>query len=345
MTDHVLYRSERVCQYDEEVLNRPPTGVRLQGPKATLHNPLQYKTPAIISSIAAAVYAQTVAVLGSSHTRDIIHAFATGTYLRLPILALHSFARSVPILSEKTAPDSILLCLAMYLIEQRPSPNPSTETPAYMSIKQMIGLLEASGSRTLKFLQARILVMVYELGHGLLSAASISLGACTRAARLMVGLRELGIESSRTELGTYELDEKRRVWWGLFTLDRFINGSIGDAIFGLPNPKLTDKLPYSDRIWMDLDSECCETSLSGLSGPSLDAPFDADFGQFGRECQIAHLAGRVFEHVFGDPAGDKCFQDDEAEQLERTLWAFLPLLDHADLEFGVFCGALAIACR
>lgn len=323
----------------------PPPGGRPQELNGILHGALQYEAPAIIDPIGAAVYAQTVAVLGFSHTRDIIHAFSTGIYLRFPILAPHSFARSVPILSERTAPDSTLLCFAMYLIEQRPSTIPSTETPVYMIIKQMIGLLEANGSRTLKFLQAKMLVMVYELGHGLLSAASISLGACTRAARLMEGLRELGSVSSRTELGTYELDERRRVWWGLFTLDRFINGSIGDAMFGLPNPKLTDNLPYSDHIWMHLDSENCNTSPSGLSGPFLDAPFDANFGQFGRECQIGHLAGRVFEHVFGHPAGDKDFQTDEAAQLERTLWAFLPLLDRADLEFGNFCSALAIACR
>lgn len=131
---------------------------------------------------------------------------------------------------------------------------------------------------------------------------------------------------------------------GAFTLDRFINGSVGDAMFGLQNPKLTDNLPYSDRIWMDLDSENCDTSPSPLIGPLLDAPFDANFGQFGRECQIAHLAGRVFQHVFGDPAGDQSFQTDEAAQLERTLWAFLPLLDRAELEFGRFCSALAITC-
>lgn len=182
-----------------------------------MHSALQYEVPTTINSIDAVVYAQTIAVVGFSNPRDIIHAFSTGTYLRLPILALHSFARSVPVLSERTAPDSTLLCLAMYLIEQRPASIPSTERTAYIVIKQLTGLLEANGSRTLKFLQARILVMVYELGHGLLSAASVSLGACTRAARLLEGLRELGSVPSETELGTHKLDERRRVWWGFYT--------------------------------------------------------------------------------------------------------------------------------
>jgi hypothetical protein len=185
--------------------------------------------------------------------------------------------------------------------------------------------------------------MMYEFGHGLLATASSSLGACTCAARSM-GLRDLRITRTNTKHSANELEERIRVWWGLFTLDRIINSIVGDAMFGLPNPKPTDILPYSDLVWMEQDLENCKTSPNGISATCLDSPFHAGFGQFGRECQIAHLAGRVFQHVFDDPAGNKVFETDEAAQLKRTIWAFLPLLDHAELEIGRSYAALSIAC-
>lgn len=46
-----------------------------------------------------------------------------------------------------------------------------------------------------------------------------------------------------------------------------------------------------------------------------------------------------------DPAEDLAFQADEAAQLERTMMAYLPLLGHRELEFGIYCAALSICGR
>lgn len=293
--------------------------------------------------MSAVVYSQAITVLETPYTQAMTSAFASGTYLRFPIIALHSLVEAVPRLSEHTDPDITLLFLAMHLIEQQvPQSRSIDQTPGYVVIKQMIGLLETTSHHGLKALQARILVLLFELGHGVVVAASVSLGACTRTARAM-GMRDLGLISRLSSQTTHELEESRRVWWGLFTLDRIINGYMGDAMFGMPDPKSTDHLPYADRVWVE------ESARAGAStdvvAPYLDSPFDESFGQFGRECQIAHLAGRVFRHVYDVSVGDQAFQADEAAQLEQTLWAFLPLLDRAELEFGRFCAALAMACK
>jgi hypothetical protein len=50
----------------------------------------------------------------------------------------------------------------------------------------------------------------------------------------------------------------------------------------------------------------------------------------------------VVRHVY-DPAGDTVFRESEAEQTEKTLLHFLPLLKGAELSYGVYCASLA-AC-
>jgi hypothetical protein len=57
-----------------------------------------------------------------------------------------------------------------------------------------------------------------------------------------------------------------------------------------------------------------------------------------------YLAGRTLRHIF-DPAEDEAFQTAEAEQIERTLLSYLPLLEKRDLKFGRYCASLAICCR
>lgn len=67
-------------------------------------------------------------------------------------------------------------------------------------------------------------------------------------------------------------------------------------------------------------------------------------GSFARECQVAHLAGRVIQHVY-KPLADTAFQQNEAIQLEKTLLSFLPILIREELHFSTYCGALAICIR
>ena len=67
-------------------------------------------------------------------------------------------------------------------------------------------------------------------------------------------------------------------------------------------------------------------------------------GQYGRECQVGHLAGRVLCHVL-DPTADQSFHAEESRQLERTLRAFMPLLIQEEAECGNYCAAIGICSR
>ena len=53
---------------------------------------------------------------------------------------------------------------------------------------------------------------------------------------------------------------------------------------------------------------------------TLSSAASLEMGHLARFAQAAHLVGRVYRHI-SEPAGDQSFQDEEREQLRRTLLA------------------------
>lgn len=117
-------------------------------------------------------------------------------------------------------PDVALLLLALKLITTLPLPHlPNPRTALYHTVKHFY--LEVESSLSLLVLQAGILVALYELGHGIYPAAFLSIGKCGRYAHA------LGIDTSRTVPATrvltlVEVEERRRVWWAIVILDRYV---------------------------------------------------------------------------------------------------------------------------
>lgn len=173
-------------------------------------------------------------------------------------------------------PDVVLLLLALKLITTfLPAGSRSPRTALYNSTKQFY--LKVEGSFSILVLQAGILVALYELGHGIYPAAFLSIGTCARYAHA------LGINVSRTVptrrvLTLVEVEERRRVWWAIVILDRFVAvpGYCGSFIldtnnkksfvsigcpgrpFATADPKLDDFLPADDAAW---DQGVCQLVL------------------------------------------------------------------------------------
>jgi hypothetical protein len=64
-----------------------------------------------------------------------------------------------------------------------------------------------------------LLIALYEVGHGIYPAASISMASCARAARNL-GLHK--IRSKPLSESEDEIEEKRRTWWAIHNLDRYV---------------------------------------------------------------------------------------------------------------------------
>lgn len=301
--------------------------------------------------------------------RDVADAYFESVALRVPIVSKRKFYDRFPMdLTLNTPADFALLCLCMHLIQHPPGAQAgSMQSPLYINVKSMISLLEATCFQSLEFVQCRLIVAFYEMGHGIYPAASISLGACARLAR---GIR---LHKDRNELpekepARLEAEEKRRVWWAIVNLDRyvgffssrrsrvtsflcpahysvliwnrFINICGGDGLFASDDPKVSDLLPFGDRLWSQGVGYPHEYTHRDLS-----APADVTIGQFARECQASHLTGRVLKHVFDPLTSDAAFNAQAASQLERTLMSLIPLLMDEEIRFGKYCAALGMCTR
>ena len=83
---------------------------------------------------------------------------------------------------------------------------------------------------TIKELQARTLLILYEIMHMDFRTAWISAGNCLRLALLLrlheIDMSEFSTRTSHTgqaDLSWSEIEEQRRTFWVVFTLDCFMN--------------------------------------------------------------------------------------------------------------------------
>ncbi|KAK4865884.1 hypothetical protein LT330_008977 [Penicillium expansum] len=206
-------------------------------------------------------------------------------------------------------PDVVLLLLALKLITTfPPAGSRSPRTALYNSTKQFY--LKVEGSFSILVLQAGILVALYELGHGIYPAAFLSIGTCARYAHA------LGINVSRTVvtrrvLTLVEVEERRRVWWAIVILDRFVSIGCPGRPFATADPKLDDFLPADDAAWDQ-----------GIVKPdnfsTLSSPMTGHMSKFALLCQAARLLGQVLNHLSTDFTSE-----DDWVQLDRTLQSML----------------------
>jgi hypothetical protein len=119
--------------------------------------------------------------------------------------------------------DFALLSLCLYLVVQVPSFSKmdSMRTSLYAKAKSLYSLVESTGIISVRTVQSGILISLYELGHGLFNEACISISGCGRAA-MILGLDTSSSTNPSENLGKQlEMEEKRRVWWGIVILDRY----------------------------------------------------------------------------------------------------------------------------
>jgi hypothetical protein len=218
------------------------------------------------------------------------------------------------------------------------------QSPLYFHVKNLTDILETSIEKSLDLLHCRLLITFYELGHGLDHAAYASIAVCARAARLLgIDKKPWHRPQAKTEDDMLSLEEKKRIWWSIVIMDRFIGLTSRDPMFVTDDAAVTDHLPIDDLLWAE-----CETPAdlaTHLTEPAvLSTSIRVTVGQMAREAQVAHLLGRVIQHVL-NPTADIQFNTDATRQLEQTLKAYLPLLSDEELKIGKYCGAFSMCNR
>jgi hypothetical protein len=268
--------------------------------------------------------------------------FFTVLHKKIPILYRPAFLENLSQLANHPNAELATLCLCMHLVLQMPSVQTSDVLMSlHTTVQSMVNRLEQAQKPSLNLLHCRIFLTFFEIGHGLHTPASISIAICAKLARIL-RLHTKPWQDLNANSDSIELEGKKRTWWAIVIMDRFINLLNGDAMYGTEDSVSSSPLPIEDRVWFEGPLSLVESANS--TAPTIATSADTAVGQMARECQVSHLAGRVVRHIF-NPLPDSSFHSEEAVQLERTLNAFFPLLPDGRLRDGSFCGALGICQR
>lgn len=98
------------------------------------------------------------------------------------------------------------------------------KTSLYRLVKAFYSDVESTQVLCVQVLQAAILIATFEIGDAIYPAAYLTVGACARYA-IAMGLDKINKDRMGGEPNTIswmEIEERRRAWWAVLILDRFV---------------------------------------------------------------------------------------------------------------------------
>lgn len=110
----------------------------------------------------------------------------------------------------------LLLACMKNLVLAPPGSDPATKQ--YLTIKSAFIGAELSGPVTVTVIQAYLLLLLYEFGHGIYPGAYTTLGTCIRYL-VVLDIDGTNCLSDQTD-SWIALETERRLWWTVFTMER-----------------------------------------------------------------------------------------------------------------------------
>ncbi|PTB47815.1 hypothetical protein M431DRAFT_549711, partial [Trichoderma harzianum CBS 226.95] len=215
----------------------------------------------------------------------------------------------------------LLLCCMKLLTTSADGESFEPRSSLYLATRRLSNELEDMGNFSLQALQARVLLAYYELGYAIYPAAYLATGYCAKYG-IALGLHSTSFQAEPT-FSLDEIEQRRRTWWAILVLERFIRLGYPDHVLLTPEPSIWDNLPTDDDVW---DNQVIITSTVRLTATDV---FKKP-GRFAILAQGAYLLGCVIRNVSrSEVVAPGSLQDDEAQQLRRTLSALLRLSDVA----------------
>ncbi|KAM0719810.1 hypothetical protein Q7P37_003945 [Cladosporium fusiforme] len=284
-----------------------------------------------------------LASLGSSgELRTLVERYFATTHLYFPIVSKIRLYQHLSNPAHEPGADFALLFMTMKLVcSELPVGVGPQQTQAYTDVKSFFTYVEAQNGFSIQMIQVALLIALYELGHAVYPAAYLTIGHCARLGYAM-GIHERGVPQMLIRPQTWtEQEERRRVWWGVIVLDRFVNLGHRGKPFASAEPSIEAHLPTDDTSW-DRGQMLVAAPLSlGASQTTRASPF-------ARVCQAAHLLGKVIGHV-NDTKLPVEYRFEQALQLSKTVKALAEAMlteareEDALVENRLPCSAVAIA--
>ncbi|KAL4997081.1 hypothetical protein BDV10DRAFT_98895 [Aspergillus recurvatus] len=229
------------------------------------------------------------------------------------------------------------LCLAMKLVMWAPSAISSDpRTATYLAAKQLLYSCDISSTLALPTLQAYVLVAVYEIGHAIYPAAHLSIGACVNYATSL-GLGWTTPSWLERRLSWIEAEERRRVWWAIVILERYISLGWQQRPIVSEPPGMDEMLPIDDAAFDE------EVMVPGCS-MTASTPCSINMGRFARLAQATYLLDRVLRHT-QDRTLSAGSREEEAIQLDKALSSLLTFTANETERRGIKICSQAALCQ
>ncbi|TVY41848.1 hypothetical protein LOCC1_G004835 [Lachnellula occidentalis] len=145
-----------------------------------------------------------------------------------PILSISRLQSRLPPTWDEAPLDFALLCLCILLITAKPpsssedGSDTSDSKSMYLLVKSSLALTEGLGVNSFLIVQSRILVTLFEVGHGFYPAAYISIGTIIRAADALEIRPWADASPSASPTEEEKREETTLIWCGILILDRYI---------------------------------------------------------------------------------------------------------------------------
>lgn len=260
--------------------------------------------------------------LGNSQDlRGMIEHYFSTVHTYLPVVSKIRLYQHLSNPAHEPGSDIALLFLAMKLACNELPEGMPAQTQLYSDVKSFYHFVESQNGFTIQMIQALLLISMYEMGHSIYPAAYLSIGNAARIGYAM-GLHHAKDTPQMLPRPTTwtEQEERRRVWWGIILLDRYINLGHRGKPFATNDPGLETHLPTDDESW-DRGQMLVAAPLALSASQTIQA------APFARTCQASHLMGKVIRHI--DDKSLPCeYRFPEALQLTRTMRALADVIPH-----------------
>ncbi|PIG89431.1 hypothetical protein AARAC_003802 [Aspergillus arachidicola] len=257
----------------------------------------------------------------------------------LPVVMERPFKESLEKLGHQPHAETALLALVILLVVQGGLPDRATNPSHrnYILCKELYAVLQLRRAPSLQLVQSGLLIALYETGKSSSGAASLTIASCARLGYLM----KLNIDDGNDYedyLSWEAAEERRRVWTGIYLLDRIIY----QVVTELKAPHVSEDL--ADHFRLPVDDACLRTDKSeATQAPShqpMSVPVDVPLCYYAREIQAVRLLGEIQllqRHVDVNSLPEK-FQS-----LDHRLMQFAErLFEQTPQGWATLCGANAI---
>ncbi|KAH8809186.1 hypothetical protein F5884DRAFT_794764 [Xylogone sp. PMI_703] len=242
-----------------------------------------------------------------------IELYFSSTHNYFPIIYKRFIHHKIPASVEQLNADIGLLLLAMQMFCRTIDSNTGAEF--YQQVKSCYTYVQCHNILSLATLQAGLLIALFEISQAIYPAAYLSMGNCARLGHA------LGIHNMKSApqmhqiIGSWvEVEEIRRVWWGVIILDRYVNIGICKLPFACDDARPSDLLPTNESSWEKGEPTVIESLAVSESSTITASPF-------ARSCQASHLLSLVIRHI-NEKGTDAIFHYQQAMAIHRTIYAF-----------------------